>query len=288
MSRSDSVSVFRTGTSGFSYQDWKGPFYPRGIHDRDMLAFYAERFPMVEINSSYYRIPSVKAVRSMVAKVPEDFEFVVKAHGSITHERRPPDRSIPPFLEALEPMVDASMLGCLLFQFPNSFRHSPDNTLFLQGLREALPREWPSAIEFRHSSWLRGSVYEALTAMGLGFANCDMPRVRGLMPPTDVVTSDIAYVRLHGRNAGAWYDHDEAWERYDYLYTDQELAEWVPRLLDIARRANKAYVVFNNHPRGNSAQNADTMRRKLVEADPGSDFTTGLELAREQRSLDGF
>jgi uncharacterized protein YecE (DUF72 family) len=224
----------------------------------------------------------------MVGKVPEGFEFVVKAHGSITHERREPDASVPPFLEPLEPMREAGMLGGLLFQFPNSFRHSEENATFLQDLRANLPRDWPAVLEFRHSSWLRGKVYEALTAMELGFVNCDMPSLRGLMPPTDVVTADVAYVRLHGRNTGAWYDHDEAWERYDYMYSDQQLAEWVPRLMDIARRAKKSYIVFNNHPRGQSAQNADTMRRKIAEVDPGSEFTTGLELARQQTSLDGF
>lgn len=280
--------MFKVGTSGFSYGDWKGRFYPRGISERDMLAFYAERYPMVEINSTYYQVPAVKNVRAMVEKVPEGFEFVVKAHRSITHDREPPERSLPPFLEAVEPMREESVLGCLLFQFPGSFRHSESSMGFLQDLRENLPREWPSVVEFRHSGWLRGSVYEALASWDLGFVNCDMPAIRGLMPPTDVVTSDIAYVRLHGRSAGSWYDHDQAWERYDYEYSDQELVEWVPRLLDIARRARKAYVVFNNHPRGQSARNADTMRRRLAEADPGAEFITGLEMARRQTSLNGF
>jgi uncharacterized protein YecE (DUF72 family) len=280
--------MFKVGTSGFSYADWKGHFYPKGMADRDMLAFYAERYPMVEINATYYQVPSPKNVRAMVEKVPEGFEFVVKTHRSITHDREPPDRAVPPFLEAIEPMRDAGQLGCLLLQFPNSFRHSESSTAFLQDLREAIPRDWPAVVEFRHSGWLRGNVYEAMSSMGLGFVNCDMPAVRGLMPPTDVVTSDIAYVRLHGRNAGAWYGSDQAWERYDYSYSDQELTEWVPRLLDIARRARKAYVVFNNHPRGQSAKNADTMRRKLAEADPGAEFVTGLEMARRQTSLNGF
>ena len=280
--------MFRVGTSGFSYADWKGYFYPKGISERDMLAFYADRFPMVELNSTYYKVPSAKNVRTMAGKVPEDFEFVVKAHSSITHDRIDPDRSLPSFLEAIEPIREAAKLACLLFQFPNSFRHSDANASYILALRDALPREWPSVVEFRHSSWLRGKMYEALSAMDLGFVNCDMPSIRGLMPPTDVVTSDIAYVRLHGRNAGAWYENDQAWERYDYLYSDQELTEWVPRLMDVARRARKTYVVFNNHPRGQSAENADTMRRKLAEADPGSDFVTGLELARKQTNLDGF
>ena len=280
--------MFKVGTSGFSYADWKGYFYPRVMQERDMLAFYAERYPMVEVNSTYYKVPAARNMSSMAAKVPEGFEFVVKAHGSITHERVDPATSLPPFLEALEPIQRAGRLGCLLFQFPGSFRHSEESTEFIAGLRDALPREWPSVLEFRHSSWLRGTVYEALAAMGMGFCNCDMPHLRGLMPPTDVVTSDIGYVRFHGRNAGTWYDHDQAWERYDYMYSDQELAEWVPRLTDIARRSRKTYVVFNNHPRGQSAQNADTMRRKLAEAEPGSDFVTGLELARRQTSLDGF
>jgi uncharacterized protein YecE (DUF72 family) len=253
-----------------------------------MLAFYADHYPMVEINATYYKVPSVKNVRAMVEKVPEGFEFVVKAHQSITHDRDPPERSLPPFLEAIGPMQEAGMMGCLLFQFPNSFRHSEPSMEFLHDIRENLPRGWPSVLEFRHSGWLRGSVYEALSSWELGFVNCDMPSIRGLMPPTDVVTSSIAYVRLHGRNAGSWYDHDQAWERYDYSYSDQELVEWVPRLLDIAKRARKAYVVFNNHPRGQSAKNADTMRRKLADADPGAEFVTGLEMARQQTSLDGF
>ena len=280
--------MFKVGTSGFSYADWKGHFYPRGIHESDMLAFYTDRFSMVEINATYYQIPTIKNVRAMVDKTPEDFEFVVKAHRSITHDRQAPEMSLPPFLEAIGPMLDAGKLGCLLFQFPGSFRHSQSATEFLQDLRENLPRDWPSVVEFRHSGWLRGTVYETLAAMDLGFVNCDMPSIRGLMPPTDVVTSDIAYVRLHGRNVGSWYDHDQAWERYDYSYSDQELTEWVPRLLDIARRARKAYVAFNNHPRGQSAQNADTMRRKLAEADPGAEFVTGLEMVRQQTSLNGF
>jgi uncharacterized protein YecE (DUF72 family) len=280
--------MFKVGTSGFSYADWKGHFYPKGISDRDMLAFYTESYPMVEINATYYKVPTVKSVKTMVGKVPEDFEFVVKAHMSITHEREPPERSLPPFLEAIGPMLDSGMLGCLLFQFPGSFRHSQPSLEFLVDLRDHLPRDWPSVVEFRHSGWLRGSVYETLAAMELGFVNCDMPAIRGLMPPTDVVTSDISYVRLHGRNAGAWYDHDQAWERYDYSYSDQELTEWVPRLMDIARRSRKTYVAFNNHPRGQSAQNADTLRRKLADADPGADFVTGLEMARQQTNLDGF
>jgi uncharacterized protein YecE (DUF72 family) len=280
--------MFRVGTSGFSYADWKGPFYPRGIQERDMLAFYAERYPVVEINSTYYQVPSARNMATMASKVPREFEFVVKAHGSITHQRVDPGESLPPFLAGVEPLLEADRLGCLLFQFPSAFRHSDENMDLLVDLRDHLPREWPSVVEFRHSSWLRGRTYEALAAMDLGFVNCDMPSLRGLMPPTDIVTSDVGYVRLHGRNAGAWYDHDQAWERYDYLYSDQEIVEWVPRLMDIARRATRTYVVFNNHPRGQSAQNADTMRRKLAEADPGSDFVTGLELARRQTSLDGF
>jgi len=280
--------MFRVGTSGFSYDDWRGHFYPRGIQDRDMLAFYAERYPMVEINSTYYQVPTARSMEAMTAKVPEGFEFVVKAHQSITHHREAPSDSLPPFLAAVEPVREAGQLGGLLFQFPTSFRHSEENTGFIAELREGLPRGWPSVVEFRHSSWLRGTVYEALSAMDLGFVNCDMPSIRGLMPPTDVVTTDTAYVRLHGRNAGSWYDHDQAWERYDYSYSDEELSAWVPRLLDIAKRARKAYVVFNNHPRGQSARNADTMKRLLAEADPGADFVTGLELVRRQTKLDGF
>jgi uncharacterized protein YecE (DUF72 family) len=280
--------VFLIGTSGFSYDDWRGPFYPKSILDKDMLGFYAERFPMVEVNSTYYTVPSAESMRAMAAKVPEGFEFVVKAHGSITHERGPLARTLPPFLAAIDPIRQAGRLGALLFQCPGSFHIDDDGIGYLQELREALPPEWHAVVEFRHDSWLREETHAALTHMGVGFVNCDMPRLRGLLPPTDIVTSHISYVRFHGRKADAWYGAEEAWQRYDYLYSEKELDEWVPRLLDIGRRSRKTYVVFNNHPRGKSAENAQALRRKLAEAEPGMDFKTGLELMRKQTTLNGF
>jgi len=280
--------VFLIGTSGFSYDDWRGPFYPRAIPDKDMLGFYAERFPMVEVNSTYYTVPSADAMRAMAAKVPEGFEFVVKAHGSITHERGPLARTLPQFLAAIEPIRQAGRLGALLFQFPGSFHIDDDGVEYLTELREALPPDWPAVVEFRHDSWLREEAYAALTHMGFGFVNCDMPRLRGLLPPTDIVTAHLSYVRFHGRKADAWYGAEEAWQRYDYLYAEKELDEWVPRLLDIGRRSRKTFIVFNNHPRGKSAENARALRRKLAEADPSMDFKTGLEIMRMQTSLDGF
>ena len=285
---SPELSVFLIGTSGFSYDDWRGTFYPKAMLDKDMLGFYAERFPMVEVNSTYYTVPSADSMRAMAAKVPKDFEFVVKAHGSITHERGPLAKNLPPFLAAVAPILEAGKLGCLLFQFPGSFHVDDDGLEYLSELREALPPEWPAVVEFRHDSWLRDEVTDALTHMDLGFVNCDMPRLRGLLPPTDIVTSTVSYVRFHGRKADAWYGAEEAWQRYDYAYKDEELVEWVPRLVDIGRRSRKTYVVFNNHPRGLSAENAREMRRKLAEAEPSMEFKTGLELMRTQTTLDGF
>ena len=104
--------MFKVGTSGFSYGDWKGYFYPKGIQERDMLAFYADAYPMVEINSTYYQIPSAKNMRTMASKVPQEFEFVIKAHQSITHERQDPDEALPPFLEAIEPIQDHGDKNC--------------------------------------------------------------------------------------------------------------------------------------------------------------------------------
>jgi len=280
--------VFLIGTSGFSYDDWRGFFYPKAILDKDMLPFYAERFPMVEVNSTYYTVPSAGSMRAMASKVPSDFEFVVKAHGSITHERGPLTKSLPPFLKAIEPIKEVGKLGCLLFQFPGSFHCDDYGLAFLGELREALPEEWPAVMEFRHDSWVRDEVYDALNHLDFGFVNCDMPKLRGLLPPTDIVTSPISYVRFHGRNAANWYEHEEAYQRYDYVYADVELDEWVPRLVDIGRRSRKSYVVFNNHPRGQSAENARALRGKLAQAEPGLEFKSGLEIVRKQRTLDGF
>ncbi len=254
--------MIMVGTSGFSYADWRGPFYPEGLAERDMLAYYAARFPVVELNFSYYRMPSARTLGAMVTRTPEGFEFAVKAHQSMTHDfsSGPEGRrtAFAEFRAALRPLEDAGRLGCVLFQFPWKHHPGPDTVAYLAEIRERYP-DVPVVVEFRNAEWDRPQTYEVLRRHNLGYCCVDEPRLRGLMPRQSLTTSDLGYVRFHGRNAAKWYAHKEAWERYDYLYSREELEEWVPRIREMAAKATKTYVLYNNCHAGQAARNAQMM-----------------------------
>ncbi len=250
------------GTSGFSYDDWKGHFYPEHISKKDMLAFYASAFNAVEVNSSYYAIPSAASIAAMDRKTPEGFEFVVKAHQDMTHAEAPVPESFDKFLAAIQPLRDSGKLGCVLAQFPWSFKHTPENTRTLAEFRDRVG-DLPTVVEFRNSEWVTDETFALLRELGLGFCAVDEPDLKGLMPRVSVATSPIGYVRFHGRNAQKWWKHDEAYERYDYLYSEEELSEWLPKVADLEDGTEKTYVFFNNHYQGKSAQNARMFAKML-------------------------
>ncbi len=250
------------GTSGFSYDDWRGIFYPRGLRKGDMLPYYAGHFPAVEINATYYRMPDPSTMQAMTEKVPEGFLFCVKAHSDMTHAGRFNPEAFRQFRRAVEPLKQANMLGCVLAQFPWSFRRSPENEAFLETVSAELP-DAPVVIEFRTAEWVQPEVFELLRNLGLSFCCVDEPRLRGLVPPVAAVTGPVGYVRFHGRNGRKWWAHDEAYERYDYLYSNRELAEWVPRVRSIVSQAEVTFAFFNNHYQGKAAQNARQMAKLL-------------------------
>ncbi len=250
------------GTSGFSYTDWRGAFYPEGLGERDMLAFYATRFPVVELNFSYYRMPNARTLGAMAAKVPERFQFAIKAHQSMTHDigSDPGTRGVAfsEFRAALEPLEKTGRLGCVLFQFPWKHRPGTETEAYLGEMRERYT-DLPLVVEFRNIEWDRAETYDTLARLNLGYCCVDEPRLKGLLPRQSLVTSDLGYVRFHGRNTAKWYSHREAWERYDYLYSREELGEWVPRLRQMEEKASKTYVLYNNCHAGQAARNAQMM-----------------------------
>jgi len=250
------------GTSGFSYDDWKGHFYPEKLAKKDMLPYYAQRFNAVEINSTYYTIPGVASFASMARKTPEQFQFVVKAHQDMTHADEPGQEIFDTFLYAIEPLQTSNKLGCILAQFPWSFKNTPKNVVKLQDFKNRVG-DLPTVVEFRNADWVNQDTFDLLRELGMGFCSVDEPRLKGLMPPVTVATSDIGYVRFHGRNAREWWRHDEAYQRYNYLYSEEELNEWVPRVEEVNSQAVKTYVFFNNHYQGKSAQNAQLFARML-------------------------
>ncbi|MCJ7512241.1 MAG: DUF72 domain-containing protein [Anaerolineales bacterium] len=247
--------MIRLGTSGFSYDDWVGPVYPVGLPRRGWLGHYAQQFDTVELNVTYYRLPASKTVEGWVAHTPADFLFTVKAHGSLTHERQAPD--FAGFVLSAQPLKESGKLACVLAQFPHAFHPTPDNREYLARLREGLG-ELPVVIEFRDSAWVSEATFERLRQLDLGYCCVDEPALKGLMPPVAVATSSLGYVRFHGRNAARWWEHEQAFERYDYTYRRDELEEWVPRLRDLEANTSLTLVYANNHYRG---QSVDALRQ---------------------------
>jgi len=258
----DASRIIRVGTSGFSYTDWLGPFYPPRLSRAHMLDYYATIFDVVEINATYYAIPGPRSMESMLQKVGETFEFTVKAHQDMTHHRDRATDVLPRFLEALKPLVEAGKLGCVLLQFPFSFAHTPDNRSFVRFLVESLAPH-RAVVEFRHRSWIHEETMAFLRQVGAGYCAVDEPRLPGLPPPMAEVTAPVGYVRFHGRNKEKWWHHEKAEERYDYRYAQDELEEWIPKIRKLADHALRVYVFFNNHVRGQAPANARELRARL-------------------------
>jgi len=251
------------GTAGYSYRDWREVFYPKSIKPGEMLEFYARQFSFTEINSTYYRLPSPYMFKQMVQKTPADFVFTIKAHQSLTHERQENvEENAKNFCLALEPLAEKAKLGAVLLQFPYSFRNQEENRNYLARLGE-LFKEFPAVVEFRHHSWIKKATWGFLQSLGLGYVCVDEPGLKGLVRKDVALTSETGYVRLHGRNDAKWWRHEHAYERYDYLYSREELQEWVPGVQKLAREAKQVFIAFNNHYRGQAVQNAHMFREVL-------------------------
>ncbi len=255
------------GTSGFSYKDWVGPYYPQGMPSSEWLEFYARDFNVTELNFSYYRVPTPSTLARLVAKTPDDFTFTVKAHQDMTHNRGGDEAIFAEFVESLEPLIEAGKFGCILAQFPWSFRPNEEGLSYLGFLRQQL-KDLPAVIEFRRREWVSDETFEFLRENNLGFCCVDQPRLRGLLPPIAEATSSIGYARLHGRNAKKWWQHDEAWERYDYTYSEEELQEWVPKIRKLEESTDSTFVFANNHWQGQAVQTARQLRMLLSDLEP--------------------
>ncbi len=256
------------GTCGFSYSDWKGVFYPESINQSNMLSYYAAEFPAVELDFTYYAMPNPKNIAAMAKKTPDKFIFAVKAHKSMTHERTftPAEdrKNFQSFTLAMEPLLAAGKLGCVLVQFPWGFKYTPENKSYLEFAREELG-DLPAVIEFRNIEWVKEEIFIKLEQLNFGFCCVDEPKLKGLFPPLAKRTSDIGYLRFHGRNAAKWWKNDQPWERYDYQYAKNELEEWVLKILGLKNQTQKIFVLFNNHHDAQAVINARMFRKLLGE-----------------------
>ncbi len=256
------MTQIRIGTSGYSFPDWVGLFYPTGIEKGKMLDFYVQHFRSVEINSTYYRIPHPVVMRNIERKTPPDFEFIIKTHSSFTHERGNIEAPTTEFLSSLEPMAESGKLKGLLAQFPGSFHFSESHLDYVVS-GSKLFGGLPLFAEFRHDSWLNPLVKPALQGSGVGYCNVDQPALPHLMPAESAVTTDVGYIRMHGRNAQHWWTGGPL--RYDYSYTDEQLREWVRRLDELRQKAQKIYLFFNNCHLGQAVRDAQRMQALLTE-----------------------
>ncbi len=302
-------AAVRIGTCSWADESLVKHWYPRGVRSaEERLRFYAEHFTTVEIDSTYYRLPETDVVERWAERTPDGFVMHVKAFGVMTRhpvkkEQLPPDLrdeapvdekgrvDRPPrefraeifrrFREALEPLRAAGKLGGILFQFPPYVVHKERSLEYLQWARERLEAD-EMLVEFRHSSWydedVRESVLSFLEEHGMSLVVVDAPKVEAKnVPPTLLaLTSPTLYVRFHGRNEKTWNVRGKsAAERFDYLYSDDELREWVEPLKELAGEAENAYVLFNNNNRSPSgdgfvaqaATNAQSLRQLLQEAE---------------------
>jgi uncharacterized protein YecE (DUF72 family) len=274
------------GTSGYSFADWVGSFYPPGTKSGEFLNYYATQFECVEVNSTYYGIPEPRVLANMEKKTPEGFRFIVKLNQAMTHEYSTDPALYAQFLRVLEPLKAAGKYHGLLAQFPWAFRRDDRSKAHLERLRELLPEE-PLWVEFRHASWMHPKLASWLGERSLGYCVVDEPALPGLVPPVTHVTNGIAYVRFHGRNSAHWWGSGSrvaggasfAREapapapaaprargdqlRYDYNYSERELMEWVGKINELAKQAKQTYLFFNNCHAGQAARNAKLMEELL-------------------------
>jgi uncharacterized protein YecE (DUF72 family) len=255
------------GTCGYSYKDWIGPFYPAGIKPSSMLSFYAEHFAAVEIDASYYAILPPATFASMAARTPDDFRFAVKLPGTLTHlpleaaTGASDDAAL--FRESVEPLRAAGKLTSVLMQFPNGFRPDARAEAYVRALGDALA-DLPLVAEFRNREWQRPQTLALLAEADIAWCNVDEPQFEDLMRPSSDVIGTLGYVRFHGRNFAKWWRHESGDERYDYLYTAEELTPWTERVAEMAGQTTTTLAFFNNHRFGQAAKNADMFAHMLV------------------------
>jgi uncharacterized protein YecE (DUF72 family) len=246
------------GTSGYSYEDWKGYYYPKDIQKSDMLSFYSKNFKTTEINFTYYRMPNPYIINRIASKVPDNFIFSVKANSLITHEREATYEDFGVFIKGISPLIEREQLACILAQFPWSFKLSRKNLDYIKYLRDNLI-DLPLVIEFRNISWIKDEIFNFLKQNNIGFCCVDQPKLKGLIPQIAEVTSETAYVRFHGRNTQKWWHHKKAYERYDYEYKQDELLEWIPKIKEMDKKAKKTLVYFNNHYKSKAVKSANLL-----------------------------
>jgi len=248
------------GTSGYSYPDWVGTFYPPGTSPQGMLDYYVHRFPLVELNYTFYRPAEKGSLLRLAQRASKEFQFIVKLHRSLSHEHDL--KGVLEIRDAVDALQQENRLLALLCQFPQAFHYTPQNLDRLRALADQFPGH-DLAVEFRHQSWDVPEVTDWLRQRRLHLVSVDVPNIPNLFPRRLVQSSRLIYIRLHSRKKDAWYGEDKS--RYDYLYSDQELREWIDVLVQSADQADTALMLFNNCYGTQAALNAQRVQKLLAQ-----------------------
>ena len=241
------------GTCGWSYKEWEGVFYQKKSSESKLRA-YSRVFKTAEIDSTFYRNPSKSTVMGWLKYSPSDFVFTAKLPKTITHEnmlglKKEVKADLEVFLDLMRPLQLGGKLACLLIQLPPKYVYNPQN---LEAFFQMLDPMFRYAVEFRNLTWLMPATktFELLKQYEVAFTIVDEP----LLPPEVHLTTDFAYFRLHGRGEEIWFD---------YLYKEEELTPWVPKVQDSAKKVNQVYGYFNNHYHGYAPENCLQLLEKL-------------------------
>ncbi len=267
--------MIKIGTSGFTFPDWVGTAYPAGLKKTEMFSWYVNefKFDTVELNYTYYVMPSEKTCLGLLSKSGKEFSFSVKANRGMTHDPFDPRLKKKPslraaaettakFAQGLRPLKDAGQLGSVLLQFPVFFTPSPQSADFILQCKYIM-KGIPLVVEFRHRAWAQAETFEFLRKNNLGYCAVDEPQLDRLMPFLPEVTSETAYLRFHGRNTNWFSSPLEV--RYDYLYKEEELRRFLPEIKRMEAKCKTIYVYFNNCHMGAAVRNAREIKEYMKE-----------------------
>ena len=247
------------GTSGWSYDEWIGPFYPKGLRKKDFLTYYSQIFYTNEINTTFYNIPPIKIVRNWVKKTPENFRFSLKIPKAITHDAKLELnrclKLLDIFLKSIQPLINSEKLLAFLVQLPPFFKKE-DNFADLKDFIEEWPLDYKNdepylVIEFRDLSWMDNEVFDYLKKYNLTYCAVIEP----LLPPRmDITNKDFSYIRFHGYGRNPWFD---------YEFKEEEIMKWSLKIKDVIDNSNKIGIYFNNHFSGYAVKNSLMMMKEL-------------------------
>jgi uncharacterized protein YecE (DUF72 family) len=280
------------GCSGWSYDDWKGVFYPSGLKQGDFFTYYSQIFYTNEINTTFYQIPVKWMVKGWVEKSPEDFVFSAKIPRIITHKNKLDIREcwqeLEVYLDVMEPLIEAEKMIAFLIQLPPSFNkedHFPNLKEFIESWpTNYLKESYNLVVEFRNKSWMNEEVFKYLQDKQLTYCGVIEP----LLPPRmDVTNSKLSYIRFHGFGKKPWFD---------YLFSEDQIQSYAEKIKEVIPKVDKIGIYFNNHFSGYAPKNSLMMMKKLDMKPKKSPDQIDLlkikkksgEISKDQTSLDKF